>query len=206
MRGSVSRGRRERCERGRARGVEARRRARDVDPPRAHARDRRRRRPRARRPPLPRLGRDRARRRAGRRPAVPGALPRPGASGGARLGDRRGRGRARAVRGDASAQELVQRARAGDPEARARLARIGGVPGGRHRLAREPLRPRARRRGRRLRRGGRRARPRAGAGGRTEGGAATCRRDAQVVPAELGSEAGLVGAALVGFEALDGNR
>lgn len=107
---------------------------------------------------------------------------------------------------DARADTLVERARGGDEDARARLAEIGGylgaaigslanlfdpelvvVGGGFGEAAGElvlgPAQEAARREA-----------------------LAPADRTLRIVPAELGSEAGLVGAALVGFEALDGLR
>jgi glucokinase len=107
---------------------------------------------------------------------------------------------------DSRAQALVERAREGDAEARARLARIGEylgaaigslanlfdpelvvVGGGFGEAAGElvlgPAQDAARREA-----------------------LAPADRTLRVVPAELGSDAGLVGAALVAFEALDGAR
>jgi glucokinase len=107
---------------------------------------------------------------------------------------------------EATAHDLVERARAGDDEARSRLAELGGflgaaigslanlfdpelvvVGGGFGEAAGElvlaPAQERARREA-----------------------LAPADRTLRVVPAELGSDAGLVGAALVAFEALDGER
>jgi glucokinase len=107
---------------------------------------------------------------------------------------------------DADARQLVERGRAGDGEARARLAEIGGhlgaaigsianlidpdlvvVGGGFGEAAGElvlgPAQEAARREA-----------------------LAPADSTLRVVPAELGSDAGLVGAGLVAFEALDGMR
>jgi glucokinase len=107
---------------------------------------------------------------------------------------------------DADAHVLVERGRAGDADARARLAEIGGflgaaigslvnlfdpelvaVGGGFGEAAGELLLAPAQEAARRE-------------------ALAPADRTLRVVPAELGSDAGLVGAALVAFEALDGTR
>ena len=179
-----------------------------VEPRRAHARNRRRGRTRARRPAVPRVGGGRAHRRAGGRAALPGQLPRARAPRGARLRDGGGPSRARAVRtGRRCPRRSSSAAVRARPRLRARLAEIGGFLGAAIGSLGESLRPELVRDRRRLRGGGRRARARARAGG-----GPCARRVApadgtlRVVPAELGTEAGLVGAALVGFEALDGAR
>ncbi len=76
---------------------------------------------------------------------------------------------------DADAHMLVERAREGDEDARARLAEIGGFLGAAIGSLVESLRSGARPDRRRLRRGGRRARPRAGPGRGSPRGARACR-------------------------------
>jgi glucokinase len=108
--------------------------------------------------------------------------------------------------GDADAHVLVDRAQAGDEDARARLAEIGGFLGAAIASLANLFDPELVLVG--------------GGFGEAAGDLVlapaqeTARRDAlapadktlRVVPAELGTDAGLIGSALVGFEALDGGR
>ena len=136
---------------------------------------------------------------------MPGQLPRVRSPRGGRVGRAAERAARRLWGDDADARTLVQEALGGDTEARSEVERIGHylglaigsyanvfapelvVVGGGFGVAAwagAPARPRRRP-------------PRV---------AAACRHDGRIVLAELGDDAGLVGAGLVGFEALDGER
>ena len=106
---------------------------------------------------------------------------------------------------DAAPARAARRTTATRPTRVGALQRIGHYLGRRDRLVREHLRARRRRRRRRLRDGGVGAPPRAGRGGRPRARRCTPADDElRIVQAALGDDAGLVGAGLVGFEALDG--
>ena len=159
-----------------------------------------------RRSALPRLGRARPRRRSGRRAAVPGELPWARASRGRRV--RRGSGArgGRAV-GRGRRRPSARTRSAGRPQGRSFGALADrALPRRRDRLLREHLRPGGRRRRRWFRHGG--------VGLPLQPAEEAARREAlhpadnelRIVQAALGDDAGLVGAGLVGFEALDGLR
>ena len=103
----------------------------------------------------------------------------------------------------ADAHRLIRLANEGDAKAKEILTELGRVARLRDRHVRQHLRPRARPARRRLRRRGVRLSGRAGGGDRAPPGAGPMRGEFRIAKAELGTAAGLIGAAFVGFEALD---
>ncbi len=106
----------------------------------------------------------------------------------------------------ADAHRLVQEALAGDDAARSALARIGHYLGIAIGSFANIFAPDVVIVGGGLRHGGLGASLRAGRGGGPGRGAPPADDELRIVQAALGDDAGLVGAALVGFEALDGLR